>query len=104
MHGLLKQSIEQKATSPGVPTIETERELVEVVGQMLVTDRALVCAEDPALQKRNDSMHSRHEFVGELFTSLDVADLVCVIHPTDWMVIFAHVSILHRRERSGYPL
>lgn len=27
-----------------------------------------------------------------------------VVHPTDWMVIFAHLSILHLRERSGYPL
>ena len=27
-----------------------------------------------------------------------------VVHPTDWMVIFARLSILHQRERSGYTL
>lgn len=50
---------------------------------------------DPALQKRSDSMHSRHEFVGELFTSLDVGDLVSVALGLDVVVATPSVGVDH---------
>ena len=50
LRGLLNQPVEEKTASPGMPTVEAERELVEVVVQMFVTDRALMRAEDPAFQ------------------------------------------------------
>ena len=61
-----------------MPSVEAEGELVEVVRQMLVTDGALMCADDPPLQECRDSMDSRHEFVGKFLATLDVCDLVSI--------------------------
>ena len=81
--------------------IEAERELVEVVVQMLVADRALVRAEDPTLQKRSNSVHSRHEFVGEFFTSADVGNLVRVALGFDAVVAAPSVGVDYRPRLHG---
>jgi hypothetical protein len=57
-NGKLKHSVEHHASAAGVTPIEAEHELVEVVVQMRVVDRALVGAENPPLGQRGDSMHS----------------------------------------------
>ena len=44
---------------PRAATVEAERELVEVVVEVLVTDRALVGSEQPGLQQGNDQVYPR---------------------------------------------
>src|SRR6266496_6588870 len=58
---LLGQAEEQLAAAARPPTVEPERELVEVVLQMFVSHRAVMCAEQPSLQERHDLMDVRHE-------------------------------------------
>ena len=43
------------------PPIEPERELVQIVIQMLMADRPLVRAQEPALEQRHDAMNLRHQ-------------------------------------------
>jgi hypothetical protein len=57
-NGKLKQSVEHHASAAGVTPTNAEHELVEVVVQMRVVDRALVGAESPPLGQRGDTMHS----------------------------------------------
>ena len=45
---------------------------------MLLLDAALVSAEQPALEKRGDSVNPRHDFVGWIQTVADDGDLVLV--------------------------
>ena len=55
--GLLSEAEEQL---PGVPrgaTVESKRELIEVVVQMCGRDRPLMGAEEPAPKQRDDAMH-----------------------------------------------
>ncbi len=57
-NGELEHSVEHHASAAGVMPIEAEHELVEVVVQMRVVDRAVVGAENPPLGQPGDSMHS----------------------------------------------
>ena len=59
--GLLHQTEKQLAPAAICPTIEPERELVQVVVQRLVADRASVGAQQPALEQRYDAMNARHQ-------------------------------------------
>ena len=43
-HGLLQQPVEELATVARSPAVEAEGELVEVVVEVLATDRTLVCS------------------------------------------------------------
>ncbi len=52
MHGLLNQAVEQFAAMFRGPTIEPEREFVEVIVEMLATDRTLMSAQQPPFEKR----------------------------------------------------
>ena len=56
-HRKLEHSVEHHSPAAGVPPIEAEHELVEVVVQMRVVDGTLVGAEHPPLEQRGDSMH-----------------------------------------------
>ena len=50
-HGLLNQSIEEFGPAAGLASVESERELVEVIIQMLAGDSTLVGAQQPPLQQ-----------------------------------------------------
>jgi len=50
-HSLLHQTKEKLASTLGSPTIESERELVEIVAQMLMTDGPLVRAQQPSFEQ-----------------------------------------------------
>ena len=49
---------------PRAATIESERELVKVVVEVLVTDRALVGSEQPGLQHGDNQVNSREQLAG----------------------------------------
>ena len=50
LHGLLGQTIEQLAPRGRSAAVESKGELVEVVVQMILSDRALMSTEQPSLQ------------------------------------------------------
>ena len=62
-HSALQESVEEQATVAGVTSVEAERELVQVVVELVVTDGSLVRPEDPALDERGDEVHVRQHHV-----------------------------------------
>src|SRR6266850_3430988 len=75
---LLQKPVEQLSSVLRCSSVEPEGELVEVVAEVLVTDCALVGAQDPALQKGSDSMYSRHQLMRFPRLPLQDGDLVLV--------------------------
>ena len=59
---LLEQAVEQFSSGARRPAVETKRELVEVVFQVLRADGPLVGSENPPLEQRGDAMDARHGF------------------------------------------
>src|ERR1017187_8074222 len=59
LHGLLSQSIEQFAVGFGGAAIESKSELVQVIVQMLQSNRTLVGAKQPSFQQRDHTMDAR---------------------------------------------
>src|SRR5919106_3088054 len=64
LHRLREQSIEEQAAALGAAAVEAEGELVEVEVELAGADRALVGAEQPALQQRGHPVRARHDDVG----------------------------------------
>ena len=62
--GLLHQSIKQFPAMPGGPPVEPERELVEVVVQMRVSNGALMRAEEPSFEQGDDQMNAGQQGAG----------------------------------------
>ena len=62
-HRALEQPVEQQAPVAGSTAVEPEGELVEVVVQLRVADRALVGADVPALEQRRNEMDVRQRDV-----------------------------------------
>jgi hypothetical protein len=56
---LLQKAVEQKAASSGSSAIETKRELVQVVVQMLATHASLMGSHQPSLEQGRHEMNSR---------------------------------------------
>ena len=77
-HGLLHEPVEQLPAMPGGPTIEPERELVEVVVQMGVTDGTLMRPEQPAFEQRHDAVDARQQLRGRFLTAFEERDAVLV--------------------------
>ena len=48
---LLDESIEQLAAMPGRPPVEAERKLVQIIIEMVETDRSLMRTEQPSFQE-----------------------------------------------------
>ena len=66
--------MERQSSSIRAAAIEAERELVEVVVEMLALDAALMRAEQPAFQQRGDLVHARHDLVRGIGAGVDEAD------------------------------
>ena len=62
LSGLLKQSKEQFATRTRRSTIESKRELVEVIVKVLSTHGTLMRAKQPSFQQRCNTVYARHKF------------------------------------------
>src|SRR6266545_2748080 len=63
LDSLLEEPVEEQATVVGAAAVEAEGELVEVVVELLRPHRALMGAEQPALQERGDAVDTRHRHV-----------------------------------------
>ena len=59
LHGLLEEPVEEQAAVIRAATVEAERELVQVVIELLRANGALVGTEQPALQQRGDDPDGR---------------------------------------------
>ena len=59
-HGLLDEAEEKLAAAFGSSPVESERELVQVVVEMLVADRPLVRPYEPPLEERDHPVDPRH--------------------------------------------
>ena len=70
LHCILCQAVEQLAPRGGGATGESERELIEVVIQMVRSDSALVRAEQPSLQQRHDAVDAGQEIFTRGLTAL----------------------------------
>src|ERR1035441_5371051 len=77
-YGLLHEAEEELAAALGPAPIETERELIQVVVEMLLADRALVGSHQPPLEERDHSMDSRQQFQRGLLLAPQEGDLMRV--------------------------
>jgi hypothetical protein len=50
-HSLLEKSVEELSPVSGCSPVEPERELVEIVVEVFLADRAMMRAEEPALEE-----------------------------------------------------
>ena len=75
---LLHQAKEELAPMLRHSPVETEREFVQVVVQMLRANRALMGAQKPPFHQRGDAVDAGHQFVRPATALFYVADLVCV--------------------------
>ncbi len=69
-YSLLGKAQEELSSATRTPSIETKREFVEVVVEVLFADRTLVRARQPAFQQRSRQMNSRQQFRGRFLLSL----------------------------------
>lgn len=60
LYSLLYESVEKHATGTGCSSVESERELVEVVRKVLLADSALEGTQEPSLEQRSYPVHGRH--------------------------------------------
>ena len=65
-NGLREEPVEEQPASLGRPAVESEGELIEVVGQVLLADATLKCLQAPALEERGDPMNPWEWDVGGL--------------------------------------
>jgi hypothetical protein len=76
--GLFDETVEQFPTLVGRASIETERELVKVVVEMVLPNSALVGSHEPSFEKSGDSVDTRQKLVGQFLAPADIGDLVFV--------------------------
>ena len=77
-HNWLRQTKEKLASTRGSSAIEAEREFIQIVVQVLVTDGRLVGAHQPTFEQRDHSMNSWHQVGGSLLFASGKCDLVLV--------------------------
>lgn len=63
-HGLLEQAPEHEPAAGRGSSVEPVGELLEVALQIARVDRALVGAQQPALEQRRNAVHPRQDDVG----------------------------------------
>jgi hypothetical protein len=64
LDGLLDEAIEEEASSTRRPSFEAEGELIEVIVQVLLADRAVVRSQPPPLEQGSDSVDPGHGDMG----------------------------------------
>jgi len=72
------EPVEQFASGAGDPPIEAERELVQVVVQVLRAHGALVGSEQPSLQRGDHQMDAREQFQGGFLPSCQNSHVVSI--------------------------
>ena len=64
-HSLLQESIEEQPTRLRCPPVEPEGELIEIIIQMLRTNRSLMRAEQPSLEQRDGQVNSGEKILAQ---------------------------------------
>jgi len=59
-HRLLYEAEKELATALRSPPVKMERELIQIVMEMLMADRALMGSHQPPFEERDHPMDSRH--------------------------------------------
>src|SRR5215472_7403122 len=77
-YGLLGESPEGFSSAPRIPSVETKREFIQVVVEVLPADRTLVGAQQPPLQQRGYQMNARQQVRRRFLPSLQEGDTVPV--------------------------
>ncbi len=83
---LLEQAVEQQAAVAGAAAVEAERELVQVVVELVVTDRALMGAQQSALEQARDAVNLGHRHVGGIAGLAQARDHVREAVPADVVI------------------
>src|ERR1035441_3303728 len=83
---LLRQAVEESPSIAGPTPVESKREFVEVVFQVLVAHRSLMSSQNPALQQRCDAVHARHQFRRGFLLTLQEGYVMCVASPFERIV------------------
>ena len=60
-HSLLRQTKKELASALGSPPIEPERELIQIVVQVLMADRSLVGSHQPPLEQGDHQVNPWHQ-------------------------------------------
>ena len=60
-HSLLRKAKEELAATLGSPAIEAERELVQIVVEVLVADRSLVGSNQPRFEQGDHTVNPWHQ-------------------------------------------
>lgn len=63
-HTLLHEAAKDEPPAAGIPSVESECELLQVGLEVSRDHRALMCAQNPALEKTRDAVHTGHRNVG----------------------------------------
>jgi len=69
-HSLLGQTKEELAPTLGAPAIEPEREFIQIVVQVLMTDRSLVGSHQPPFEQGDHVVNPGHQLRWSLLLSL----------------------------------
>ena len=98
---LLREAEKQLAAAFGSPPVESERELVQVVIEMLVANRSLVGSQQPPFEEGDNSVHSRHRLRWSLLLTPQECDVVLVaLALQGYWSRCASASSTRRRKRS----
>jgi len=81
LNRLLYEAKKKKSASLGSAAIESERKLVKVIVEMLMTHSPVKRPHQPSLEKRNDVVHTRQQLIWSFFLSLEKRKLVDVAFP-----------------------
>ena len=65
-YGLLHEAKKELAPAFRSPPVESERELIQVIIEMLVADRSLVGSHKPPFEEADHAVNSWHQFRGSL--------------------------------------
>ena len=78
LNSLLEQAVEEQAAVVRAAAVEAERELIEVVVELLRADCALVGAEEPTFEQGGDAVDAGHRDVPGVAACLDASSVVDV--------------------------
>src|SRR3974390_574631 len=75
-HGLLHEAEKQLAPTLGSSPIKAERELIQIVVQVLVADGSLMSSHQPSFEQGNHTVNARHQLRGSLVLALEKGNLM----------------------------
>ena len=77
-HSLLREAKEELAPTLGPPPIEAERELIQIIVEVLMADRSLVGSNQPPFEQGDHTVNPWHQLRWSLLFPFEHRDLVLV--------------------------